>query len=369
MAAPPRARDGKPAASAGRPIVAGVSSFLRPLSARATDADLWAALEVLAVEDEGLDRLARLHGVRLDRAARRRYSAFIAQARQYFRSAKSIEPIAKPLLGYYFVLNLAKAFLTAVDPASTSNQLQHGLSEDLERKTRYYFQQEGFKIKQRGVFRLLAERSGQGFCYANNHRLRIVSLLPYLADGYDLYGDIAETAPKLLPIADAFVLFGNKEGWLRVEVDRNVLTQRNISPESLLKKARIFGKQFKLVQTELTTASYESQSAHAYSQRRSDILDYLATDFDASLFAVQRNVTGGRRYVVLSDRNQLLSHEAITFALMHHLSNMVRYRPQDVERLRGSAYFWLFASWVDRACENYLLALASRITREEHLVA
>jgi hypothetical protein len=368
MAAPPRARDGKPAASAGRPIVAGVSSFLRPLSARATDADLWAALEVLAVEDEGLDRLERLHGVNLDRAARKRYTAFIGQARQYFQATKSIEPIAKPLLGYYFALNLTKAYLTAVDPASTAGRLQHGLAEDLKQKTRYYFQQEGFKIKDRGVFRLLATRSGQGFCYANNHRLRVVDLLPYLADGYDLYGDIAEAAPKLLPVLDAFVWFGNKEGWLRVEVDRNVLTQRNISPESLLKRARIFGKQFKLVQTEMLSASYESKDACTYSQRRSDVLDDLAHDFDKSLFAVQRNVTGGRRYIVLSDRNQLLSHEAVTFALLHHLSNMVRYRPADVERLRGSAYFWLFASWVDRACENFLLALASRISREEHLV-
>lgn len=41
MAAPPKAREGKPEASAGRPIVAGVAPFLRPLSARATNADLW----------------------------------------------------------------------------------------------------------------------------------------------------------------------------------------------------------------------------------------------------------------------------------------------------------------------------------------
>jgi hypothetical protein len=108
MAAPPRARDGKPAASAGRPIVAGVSSFLRLLSARATDAGLWVALEVLAVEDEGLDRLETLHGVWIDSRARRRYSAFIAQARQYFNGTKSIEPIANSLLGYYFALNLTK---------------------------------------------------------------------------------------------------------------------------------------------------------------------------------------------------------------------------------------------------------------------
>jgi len=368
MAAPPKAREGNPAASAGKPIVAGVASFLRPLSARATNADLWAALEVLAVQDEGLDRLERIHDVSLDNEARRRYSAYIAQARQYFNSVAMVEPIAKPLLGYYFALNLTKAFLTAVDPDYTAGELQHGLTQDVDRKRRYYFQQEGFKIKQSGVFRLLAEETGQGFCYANNHRLQVAKLLPYLADGYDLYGDIADEAPKLLPIKDAFVLFGGKKGWIRVEVDRNVLRQRAMRPESLLSRARIFGGRFRLVQTELDTASYETMTSYPYAIRRSDILDDLVLEFDNSLIANQRNVSGGRRYIVLSLRKDLLSHEAVTFALLHHLSNMVRYRPHDVERLRGSAYFWLFASWVDRGCENYLLAIASRITREEHVV-
>jgi hypothetical protein len=368
MAAPPKAREGKRQASAGRPIVAGVGPFLRPMSARATNADLWAALEVLAVQSEGLDRLERLHGVDLDNDARRRYSAFVAQARQYYNTVPTIEPIAKPLLGYYFALNLTKAFLTAIDPSSTAGRLQHGLSEDLAKKTRYYFQQEGFNIRQAGVFRLLAENTGQGFCWATGYRIRIVDLLPYLADGYDLYGDIGEEAPKLLPVADAFVLFGQKTGWIRIEVDRNVLRQRAMRPESLLQKARIFSDHFRLVQTDLDTVSYESNTAFPYGQRRSEILDKLASEFDEALLAVQRNVTGGRRYIVLSERKQLLSHEAVTFGLLHHLSNMVRYRPHDVERLRGSAFFWLFASWVDRACENFLLAMASRITREDHVV-
>ena len=314
MAAPPKAREGKQQASAGKPIVAGVASYLRPLSARATNADLWAALEVLAVREEGLDRLQRLHDVELNVEARRRYSAYIAQARQYFNSVALVEPIAKPLLGYYFALNLTKAFLTAIAPEESANDLQHGLSQDVDRRSRYRFQQEGFKIKQNGVFRLLAEETGQGFCYANNRRLQIVRLLPYLADGYDLYGDIGDEPPKLLPIKDAFVLFGGKEGWIRVEVDRNVLRQRNMRPESLLLRARIFGRKFRLVQTELDTASYESVNSYPYAVQRQESLG-PGRRLRLALIASQRNVSGGRRYIVLSLKTRLLSHEAVTFAV------------------------------------------------------
>ena len=104
-------------------------------------------------------------------------------------------------------------------------------------------------------------------------------------------------------------------------------------------------------------------------KKRSEVLRHICDVCEASLIACQRTSAGGRRFIVLSDRGELLSHEAVTFAVVHHLSNMVRYRPQYVDRLHGARFSWLFASWVDRACENYLLSLASRITREEHMIA
>jgi YaaC-like protein len=370
MAAPPHARVGERAASAGRPIVAGIAPFLRSLPARATAADLWAGVEALTVEGDGRERLARRHGTRIDQPAHRRFAAFVRQAEQYYAAVGPLDPAAKPLIAYYFALNLTKAYLTSVDPTSTAGtRLGHGLGESFDEKRRYFFQHEGFRIQARGLFRDLAESTGQRFCYAANHRLRLIDLLPYLPEAFDLYADAADEAPRLLPIADAYALFGEKQGWLRVEIDRNVLRQRGLGPETLLNRARIFGTAFHLVaDADVPTASYESNDRYAYGNKRSEILEYLCDVYEQGLFACHRATAGGRRFIVLSERTQLLSHEAVTFAVLHHLSNMVRYRPQYVERLRGSRFFWLFASWVDRACGNLLLSLASRITREEHIV-
>lgn len=351
--------------------MAGVAPFLRTLPARATSADLWAGVEALTLEGDGRERLVRKHRSGIDPRAHARFAAFVRQAQQYYAAVGPLDPVAKPLIAYYFALNLTKAFLTAVAPASTSgNRLGHGLSESSDERTRYFFQQEGFRIQARGIFRDLAERTGQRFCYAANHRLRLVDLLPYLPEAFDLYAHVADDAPKLLPVADTYAMFGEKQGWLRVEVDRNVLRQRGLGPEALLWRARIFESQFHLVtDPDVDTASYESNDRYGYIKKRSEILKYLCDIYEAGLIACQRTSSGGRRFVVLSDRTELLSHEAVTFAVLHHLSNMVRYRPQHVDRLRGTRYYWLFASWVDRACENYLLSLASRITREEHMVA
>ncbi|MCP4308843.1 MAG: hypothetical protein GY788_29000 [bacterium] len=369
MAAPPKSRGGDPGRAAGRLVVAGVGPFERPLSPRSTPADLWASLDALAVDSTGVERLENRHGTHLDGEARRRFIAYVDQAREYYLAVPEVSPVAKPLLGYYFVLNLTKALLTAIAPVSTEpDRIGHGTSPRFERKQRYRIQQESLAVSQNGVFRELATRTGMRFRYSSGHKLRVLDLLAYLPDGFDLYADSAEEAPKLLPIARCYPLFGKKQGWLRVEIDRDELKQRKIGPEDVPKRCAIFGQHFRLVQSTEPTASYESINTSVYGKSTKEAAPALCQSFDEALIATNRTLAGARRFVVVSGRPKLLSHEAVTFAVLHHLSSMVRYRPQDVERLSGSRHYWLFSSWVERACENYLLNLASRITLDEHVI-
>jgi hypothetical protein len=90
--------------------------------------------------------------------------------------------------------------------------------------------------------------------------------------------------------------------------------------------------------------------------------------FDRSIFFRDRTRAQGEDYLVVSSRQTLMSQDAFAFVVLHHLSNMVRYRPQHVEALRGGRYFWLFSSWVDRGAENFLLGVASRLCKEEHSI-
>jgi hypothetical protein len=106
-----------------------------------------------------------------------------------------------------------------------------------------------------------------------------------------------------------------------------------------------------------------------YGSVRSEVVGDLATLYDESLIASDRSFPGPRQFVVLSDRPKLLSHEAVAFAVLHHLSNVVRYRPADAERILTTRNAWLLTTWVDRACENLLLNLATRITGQDHALA
>ncbi len=368
---PPNARKGTEASLAGREIRAGLAPFRREISPRASAAELWAAIETAVSEPYGFERLEKLHGTKLDKWARLRARAYLNQARQYYNAVPSLAPVAKPLAGYYFVLNLTKAWLTVIEPQLTEPSIMmHGLGQPYERGKRYSFKQEKFKIAAKGAFRLLAERTGMRHCWATNYTIGLNELLPYLPDAYDLFADSNDEAASLLPIHSATALFGDKkQAWLRVEIDGHVLRQRNLRPERLLKVARPFGDRFRLVTTDEPTFSYESTTSYTYGKMRSEVTADLSELYDNTLIASDRSFPGPRQFLVLSARPKLLSHEAVAFAVLHHLSNVVRYRPADAERILVTRNAWLLTSWVDRSCENYLLNLATRITGQDHVIS
>lgn len=353
--------------------MAGVGSHSRFLSPRASSADLWSSVEASATSD-GLERLSRLHGVTHDRSAARRLSAYVHQAREYYDVIARLDPATKPLPAYYFVLNLAKAYLTLVDPAVTSPaKVGHGASDASSPGQRYRFTQEYAKVSQNGVLRMLATRTGQGFCWPSGEKIQISRLSAYLVEGADLYSDALGTKPKLVPIEGTGVRSSgsgsSREAWLTVDISRMVLEEQGLTARSLLQGAAIFASRFQLVHdpSDSETYTYESISPIAFA-RTADVLGLLRDEFDKALILRDRTAKGGVDHIVLSPRSELLSLEGVTFILLHHLSNMVRYRPQQVESLRGGSYWWLFTSWVDRACENLLLSLATRMSLEEHLI-
>jgi hypothetical protein len=284
-------------------------------------------------------------------------------------------PESRPLVAYYFVLNLTKAFLTCADPGLTAGRMTHGLSDAFEQKTRYWFAHEQFKVSgvpatMPGTFQELASRTGAGYCHPPGKLLRIQKLAPYLVETADLFEAAVDIAPKLVPLKSVEVWSNGREIWLRAEARRTALQRRGLGPASLTRRAQHFGSVFRHVDSEAPTVSYESVASWAYDGKRILLrFDEARWAFEQSLIHTNRGVIQNRHHVIASDESQLLSQEAVCFAVMHHLSNMVRYRPEQVAKLGSQKWFFLFTSWVPRAMENYYLTLASRILKEELRIA
>ncbi|WP_176776650.1 MULTISPECIES: YaaC family protein [unclassified Microbacterium] len=309
----------------------------------------------------------------LDVAAKLRLSAYVQQARQYYEAAIRAEPIAKPLLGYYFVLNATKAYLTLLNHPNTATPgIKHGIGQDNSHLTgQYEFSQEYLQIQTSGVFHLLAGNSGRGHVWGAGV-MQVSRLIPYLNESVDLYASAFNKRPLLIPIEDTFIRASGKRpnrfAWLVVEVSRLALREADLSPRKLLDEAAAFAGSFDHVESDRDdVVRYESKVPVPYSAMPL-ALPGLRQAFDRSLISRNRTLAQPRDNIVRSPHLELISAEALTFAVMLHLSNMVRYRPHHVEQLRGSSQWWLFTSWVDRACENFLLAMSSRVSLEEHLI-
>ena len=368
---PPFARTGEAAAHKGRPLVAGIGSFSYPISPRASVADLWSSLDMEA--SAGQTSLQSVGAPMLDQAAIGRLQAYVNQARQYYEAVSNSDPIAKPLLGYYFILNASKAYLTAIDPGTTSSGMGHGIGQDnsLVNSVPYSFSNETLKVYSSGIFRELAKRTGRGHAWRAGS-MQVQRLVPYLSEGADLFFTSHKQSSSLIPIDNISVLqsglWPNKQAWLLVEVSELVLVEAGLSPRALLRNAKAFSTSFRHVDNRSPgLAAYESIGTVSYSTMPAPLAS-LRKAFDDSLIVRNRRLSSRRDSITLSPHLELVSSEALTFAVMLHLSNMVRYRPHHVEYLRKSPYWWLFSSWVDRACENFLLSISSRISLREHVI-
>lgn len=326
--------------------------------------------------DIGRDRLRDLHGAAIDDKAFQRFSAYLSQAETFYLSAETMPPESRPLVAYYFFLNLTKAFLTCVDPDLTAQRANHGLQDAFEKKSRYWFQHEAVKVGRptgttTNVFAELAARTGAGYCHPPGKELSIQKLAPYLVEAADILEDAVGTAPKLVPIESLRVLGRGGEAWLRLEIEGGELRRRAVSSQQLAPRAAHFNTVFEAVAPDDRYHEvYESRDQWSYRTGRGGVnyarcAEDVIEAFERSLIHSNRGTTGARHLIVLSKRIGLLSQEAVAFLVMHHLSNMVRYRPEQVVKLGDNRWFFLFTTWVPRATENFLLALMSRMLREE----
>lgn len=361
----------------GRAVVPGLAYPERSFSARASEEEIWAALEIAGTPSGRRRVWAHHQGKSKDAAALRRFSAYLGQARTFYKAALAMEVLSRPLASYYAILNLAKAWLTVVDPTTTRGSLVHGAGDAYVAKQRYSFAQEQLEVRTQGVLSEIARRSGARFAYQSKKILPVAELSGYLCETHEEYENSIDRYPELLPIREMTVYRGEAEVngkatgalWLRAEIDRGLLKARKLNSKTLPKEAWHFNAVFSHVSSDMKdTLSFET-SPVAYGRNTTHALPGIAKAYETSLIHTNRIDGSARYFLVLSKRQNLLSQEAVTFAVMLHLSNMVRYRPEEVEKMAGERWSWLLSTWVPRALENALLTYGTRIVGAELRVA
>lgn len=355
-----------------RPAVVGLATFERRFSPRVSNDALWESLEAACFPAK-TDELAKGFGgtdweQEVDAA---RFRSFIKQAKDFYTATNAVSSAAKPLPAYYFVLNLAKAYLTLRVPAQMrTDKIPHGVI--VVKGGDYEFENAKSEAKPNGVFPLLAGHTGTGATVPNPNPIEPTHLLPYLLEATAEYTAMSGQRPRLIEIEDIHIVPNlSSPPFLNVHINAGLVEKVVGAPSDLAESAALFGAHFEYhidhpggFEVYTSRKKWTKEEVDNGTVQR----DWVSI-FDQALIGVDRTQGNGRTFITLDKRTDLISYEAITFLMAHHLSEMARYRPYALDKLLTSQYAWVLTSWLPRACENYLLTMATRITGEEHRIS
>ncbi|RKD22865.1 hypothetical protein BEP19_11545 [Ammoniphilus oxalaticus] len=118
----------------------------------------------------------------------RKFIYYIKQGREYFHTASRSADLVKPLLLYYGMVSLLKAFILTADahyPTHTK-VLQHGMTCRKLKKLDYTFSDDEVKIQRDGLFPLVAAHLGSEQLVGEKFKMKnLLAMLPELRAAYE----------------------------------------------------------------------------------------------------------------------------------------------------------------------------------------
>lgn len=115
---------------------------------------------------------------------------YLKQAREYYRTAQTADRIVKPLVLYYGMMSLTKAYVLTLDPhyPNRTSLLRHGLSTRKRKKLNYRFRDDEIKVQKDGL--LPHVLSLLGMTQGLEEKYKVWECLGHLPQLYNTYRQI-----------------------------------------------------------------------------------------------------------------------------------------------------------------------------------
>ncbi len=125
---------------------------------------------------------------------------YIKQARQYYSSASHSDILVRPLLLYYGMVSLLKAYVLTRDPDYPSNTrvLQHGVTSRKMKKSYYSFAEDEVRVQKEGLLPYLYSFLNKDGLNEKYRLQNLLAVIPELQPAYQrLYKQITMTSVSL----------------------------------------------------------------------------------------------------------------------------------------------------------------------------
>lgn len=315
-------------------------------------------------------------------AAQAEALAYVAQAEDFFRAGVSAQLwAAKPLLFYYSLMNLAKAYCLTVGHTATFDRAQHGIGEKLRSGGRELLD------AYLEVFPSPSQRGGPN-TFANfldalsgnklkaRYEYDVVNLLPQIVAGHRLWCDASGKRERFISLerVDMMENENDKTIWLMLQVFADDLSRLGVSHKALLTESGLKGK-WREVESGKDPISarkilrFEQINLRSYSHRPSDQIPPLIHGFRHSVWATVTSLPPYRKYYLYlcpdSERDDVLPQLLSIYAVIYYLGSITRYRPQHFDDVIEGKYGEQIQEILTNQPNQFLYLLASEFAHRE----
>lgn len=285
---------------------------------------------------------------------------FWKQAKNFYNASECLPVESKPLTSYYCCMNAAKALLAINGPVTLSlDNISHGITSDRS-------QWVGNNIKDAEVI----FAGGGVLCELSRYFSE--SVVKEIYNVYDLLYNIPcvhrafsityNTTELFIPVKNVCFIADSdiKKGWVQFQVDERYAKSTSLLYAPSCYEKVIYNKDGKCLMRSKKRFDWNGdlkigleELANYQSKIRKDLHYIYGT---TRLWYLKKEITTNKHII---KRNSI----TLIYAVMHWLSELVRYNPKSFEELMESKQNWLIHEFVENALYHFVDEISCEITK------
>lgn len=289
------------------------------------------------------------------------------QAKHFFQASECLPENAKPLTSYYCCLNAVKALL-CVNGIDVKN-IHHGVHSNVNKTSSNSLISVEITFDNKGVLFEFAKYLGES---VNKDKYTVKDLLYNIPCVHRTFCiTYKELGELFIPISDLkFVREEkNNNAWLEFKLESKYSNQRVLNglPNAFRRTWDKYGQENYCVRNEKNRIIWDKHTD--IKKRLDDLYKYhgkLRKDIfyiygDSKLWYIKKDLKSNKHIIKRSSMT-------LIFAVMHWLSELVRYNPENFEKYMNSKQNWLIHEFIQKALYQFIDEISCEITKEEIMV-
>jgi len=294
------------------------------------------------------------------------------QAKNFYYASRQLPKTSSPLTAYYCFLNATKALLTSKNITLTSNET-HGVTGETEYEKNVFLTKETVKFlsKQKGILYKLCEYLGES-CNDQYNLSDLLYNLPYIHRAYNL--TYKSSDELFIPISEPVFVKkdDSSESWFCATIEDNKYINDNllkILPKKFEKdngvKERYCVRMKDRFKWDINGS--DQKNLEEIKKYHLKIRNYLYSIYAPTRLWYIKCSYSNKKHTSkkIIERSSL----TITFAIMHKLSEFVRYSPKVLyKHLENKRHNWLLSEFIYTSLYQFIDEISSEITGKDFML-